>query len=317
MAAIHTLREEATADCVASAHTVLSTPKGSSMIEQRFGIEIFPQEGPGEDEARRAAAYRLDVRAELAKILRSQTGRALASSLAFHKSTILVMPFVPNEGDNPCNAQEDGVTRGSDHSAVMFSPRALRQSTCAGNKRGNNNASLPHERLFHELVHSLRRISRPGGPLKRHIPLDAYKNVEEFLAVLTTNIFIADPTNPEKNGLRRNYVDRQDIEKELAGSYLFFRNGTRIFRVIEQFCFDNRGFTRMLARVRGPFNPIRAIYQNRTKAFEMAAAGDSEAAFRTFVEPTSFYPNDSGNWVKVTPFAGPPAAKPKPRPGTN
>ena len=122
------------------------------MIEQQFGIEIRPiwHDKPGN-----AEGFTRDIRIELAKILQSRAGRYLAASLRFHKTQpmkqpILVMPYEEND----FNAQEDAVTRGSLQSVLLFTPATL-ASCCSHGKA----ATLPHEVLFHELVHSLRRVS--------------------------------------------------------------------------------------------------------------------------------------------------------------
>lgn len=267
------------------------------MIEQQFGIEILPtwHDRPTGD----AHAYTRDVRAELAKILQSRTGKYLAAALLFQKTQstkppILVMPY---EG-NDCNAEEDSVTRGSAQSVVLFSP-ATRASRCSDGKA----ATLPHEILFHELVHSLRRVS---GHLHRHSvisKLQPYTNTEEFLAILVTNIFISDVTNHHKTALRANHESHTALDPEIADSFRYFSLGTRAFNVIANFCSDNRGFTRMLATVPARFNPIAAYYSNPHKAFEMAANGDAENVFEGMT-PLD-YARDGKVWKRIIPYAGP------------
>ncbi|WP_031496729.1 hypothetical protein [Bryobacter aggregatus] len=265
------------------------------MIERQFGIEILPtwHDTPDMTEA----AYIAEVRLELAKILRSKAGRALANSLQYQHQRVLVMPF---EGGG-CNAQEDGVTPGSKQSVVLFTPRILRRSPCQAGKRSQNNATLPHEVFFHELVHALRRISGNHRPARLKGKLMSYTHSEEFVAILATNIFIADRTNPQKTGLRANHQGHSSLEKELADSFHYFKNGTAAFHLIDNFCNQNRGFTRLLSQIRAPFNPIAAIYQNRRKAFEMAAAGDADSAFESLI-PMDYFQAPSGAWHRIRPF---------------
>jgi len=264
------------------------------MIEQRFGIKILPtwHEGPGGNQAE----FIRGVRAELSKIILSRAGMALADSLRFHHKTILLMPYEGNDG----NAEEDGVTPGSQQSVVLFTP-LTRASCCSSGKA----ATLPHEILVHELVHSLRRIS---GHLHRNRvinKLQPYSNTEEFLAILVTNIFISDVTNPNKTSLRADHQSHAAVDPELADSFRFFSLGTRAFNVIANFCDENRGFTGMLAKVPARFNPIAAYYKNRRRAFEMAATGDAEAVFEGMT-PLD-YVQKGGAWERITSYAGPPA----------
>ena len=96
--------------------------------------------------------------------------------------------------ENDCNAEEVAVTQGSSQSVVLFTP-ATRGSSCSLGKP----ATLPQEILVHELVHSLRRVSghMHQNWLNNKLGLiSGYGNTEEFLAILVTNIFISDVTNP-------------------------------------------------------------------------------------------------------------------------
>src|SRR5262245_35866323 len=78
------------------------------------------------------------------------------------------------------------------YSHILFSPdRFGRESPCAEKRRKEGGAtSDPHETLFHELVHGFRQVWRTrwtgvklGGGLADHT------DVEEFIAVLVTNIY--------------------------------------------------------------------------------------------------------------------------------
>lgn len=278
------------------------------MVERQFGIQILPlwHEKP----AGNAAKYTRDVRAELTRILHSRAGRALADSLRFQFSpaaarkrgdkrgnAVLLMPYEGNDD----NSEEDGVTPGAQQSVVLFTP-ATRASCCSKNK----SATLPHEILVHELVHSLRRVS---GHLHRHNVinrLQPYTNTEEFLAILVTNIFISDVTNHHKTSLRANHQSHAALDPELAGSFRFFSLGTRAFNVIANFCSENAGFTRMLADVPAPFNPIAAYYKNRAKAFDMAANGDADDVFESMT-PMDYFKAPDGAWKRIISFPGPPA----------
>jgi hypothetical protein len=260
-----------------------------SVVEQEFGIEIKGD----------SAHFVASVRGELEKILRSRAGRALAASLHYHRTQMSSQPvlLMPYEGDD-CNAEEDAVVAGSSQSVVLFSPTG--GSRCSD----GNAATLPHEVLFHELVHALRRVS---GKLHRYRltgQLRQYGNSEEFLAILVTNIFISDVTNHHKTLLRRGWVGHTPLDPEHAESYRFFSYGTRAFNIIAGFCSDNSGFARMLATVPARFNPIAAYYKNAHQAFEAAAKGDSEDVFDDLT-PFDYFQRGDGAWARITPYKGP------------
>ena len=276
------------------------------MVEQQFGIEILPTwhgEPAGDPER-----FKHDVRLELHRILHSRAGRVLADCLRFQFSSrapghgdgrgkaVLVMPYEGNDG----NAEEDGVTPGSQQSVVLFTP-ATRASICATGRP----ATLPHEILVHELVHALRRVS---GHLHRHTvrnKLQPYTNTEEFIAILVTNIFISDVTNHHKTGLRANHQGHAPLDPELADSFRFFSLGTTAFNIIATFCAENGGFARMLSRVPARFNPIAAYYKNPRKAFDVAANGDADFVFEGLI-PMDYFRAPGGTWRRIIPFPGPP-----------
>ena len=281
------------------------------MIEKQFGIEIDPTYAPTIG-GRSAVVppnpkqYEQQVRIVLGQILKSQVGQDLAASLRYHGKKTLVGPYTGGD----CNAMEWwwGSSASQNHSVVLFTPHSARGETaCAKEIRSRRPATLPHETLFHELVHSLRRVSgkRKGWSIRDGGTLTGQQDIEEFIAVLVTNIYISDPSNPFKTGLRNDHSGHGPLDSKFDSSFRFFSLGTKAFNLVRTFCDDNPGFTRMLAKVRAPFNPIAAYYQDRRKAFEMAAQGDSEAAFAR-VTPLDYVEDPSGAWVRIWPYRGPP-----------
>jgi hypothetical protein len=276
------------------------------MVEQQFGIQILPtwHEEPGGNPEQ----FTHDVRVELHRILHSRAGRVLADCLRFQFSArapghgdgrgnaVLLMPY---EG-NDCNAEEDGVTRGSQQSVVLFTP-GTKASCCSTGKP----ATLPHEILVHELVHALRRAS---GHLHKHMlrnKIQPFTNSEEFIAILVTNIFISDVTNHHKTALRANHQGHAPLDPELADSFRFFSLGTTAFNIIATFCEENGGFTRMLSTVPARFNPIAAYYKNRRKAFDIAANGDGDYVFEGLT-PIDYFRAPGGTYRRIIPFPAPP-----------
>jgi hypothetical protein len=279
------------------------------MIEKQFNIAIDPDLDTTSDGANSGGApfnkdlYLLGVRTDLTRILKSDAGRHLAAALRYHKKQVLLVPYPGQDG----NAQEWwwGNSSKDNHSMVRFTPTNGR-SPCGAEIRKKQPASLPHEVLFHELVHSLRRIS---GKMHRFSlwgngTLSGQGNNEEFIAIMVTNIFISDVTNAYKTGLRDDWLSHSPLDPALAESYRFFALGTKAFNLIATFCDDNPGFTQMLSKVRAHFNPIAAYYKNRRKAFEMAANGDSENVL-AHLPPLGFYQNDKGMWTRLVPFPSP------------
>ena len=253
------------------------------MIEERFGIKIDPTwQGAAGNKLRFVAGVR-DV---LGRILNSDGGKALARSLRYHEKIILLQPY---EGDGGCNAQEwHWGPRGETYSTVRFSPGACGSGGCTSPCKGIINASLPHEVLFHELVHSLRRVSGHMHPWLMLGRMLNYQDSEEFTAILTTNIFISDVTNHQKSGLRADYATDDALDPALADSFGFFASGTKAFNLIATFCLENPAFTKMLAHLHARFNPIAVYYHNQRKAFDIAAEGDSEDVFKhTFAAATA------------------------------
>lgn len=278
------------------------------MIEEQFGI-VFGATLWNEPSGSSLAKHMHDTRIVLNQILRSRAGHALAASLRFHTSLtgplpasnnnkwILLLPYEVND----CNAEEFSLSN-SPKPVVLFSP-AKRGSGCSNGEA----ATLPHEVLYHELAHALREIS---GHLHKHEVINKlvpYTNTEEFLAVLATNIFISDVTNHWKTSLRADHISNATLDPALADSFRFFSLGIRTFNVISTFCNENHGFTRMLATVSAPFNPIAAYYENRQKALDMAADGDAGHIFDDSV-PLNWVKGPAGTWQRTNPNAGVPSS---------
>jgi len=281
------------------------------MIERQFGIEIDAEwlttSGDGKTDPGapiNKALFERGVRNELEKILRSVAGRHLAAALRYQSKTILLIPYT---GDD-CNAQEWwwGSSAKDNYSMVRFTP-GTGNSACAKESRKKRPASLSHEILFHELVHSLRRMSgKMRGWNLAGTSITNQGNIEEFIAVMVTNIFISDVTNTLKTGLRDGWFGNAPLERDLASSYRFFALGTKAFNLISTFCDDNPGFTKMLSDVRANFNPIAAYYKNRQKAFDIAADGDANNVFN-HMTPLDYVQNPEGAWVRIVPYQGPAA----------
>ena len=278
------------------------------MIEKQFNIAIDADLETTSDGAKAGRApfnkdlYLLGVRTELTRILKSDAGRHLAASLRYHKKQILLVPYPGQDG----NAQEWwwGNSPEDNHSMVRFTPTKGR-SPCGAEIRKKQPASLPHEVLFHELVHSLRRIS---GKMHRFSlwgngTLSSQGNNEEFIAIMVTNIFISDVTNAYKTGLRDDWLSHSPLDPALAKLIPFsFLWAPRRSIWSRRSATTTQASRRCCPRCARHFNPIAAYYKNRQKAFEMAANGNSENVL-AHLPPLGFYKNDKGMWTRLVPFA--------------
>ena len=247
-------------------------------FETQYALKIDPVGLSGGT----ADVYEHKVREYLSWIACTAVGELLLNSIAWHArntpGNLLSgsVPIRPYTGAG-CNAGIGHTTltpTGWSQPVVSYSPDVFTpHGACyaALQKAETNRALYPNEVLFHELVHALRGTSAQymsfpplSGGLKR------YDSREEFIAVLVTNIYVSDPSNRSKSGLRRDHHDNLPLEKGLDGSFEFYRSARNAYAQVAQFCNENRGFTKALSRVKTPFNPIAAYYQDKEKAYQMS-----------------------------------------------
>lgn len=264
------------------------------MGEQYYNLKIVPKGLTGAE----ARAYESGVRTYLSRIEGTASGQVLLNSIRYWHINVPISPYDHSSG--PCNAtvaNEPDPVSGIVYPTVLYSPTTFaRGSSCsqALAEMGQTAAQLPQEVLFHELVHAFRVISMSARPkpIYTYDPskggLHRYDNDEEFIAVLLTNIYISDPSNRNKSTLRADHTTGYTLQKELAGSFEFFRSGSSTFRVVDKFCKQNPGLTGAMAKVAAPFNPLAAFYKDRDKALhysthphahERDAAGYEEQFF--------------------------------------
>ena len=160
-----------------------------------------------------------------------------------------------------CDAAEGG-------SAVEYSPWLQGPCSHVWTRVNKNRGVLPHEVLFHELVHALRDAAGHGNSLA---PLSGglagYQNTEELIAVVVTNVFMTDPTNKraDRVGLRRDHGFGK-LAPDLSGSLEFFASSHDAFPRIEQFCHEDAWFAQRLAETKATFNPIAAYFHDQANA---------------------------------------------------
>ena len=157
----------------------------------------------------------------------------------------------------------------------------------------------PASVLLHELVHAFRHVSKKFDMVTQtHGGLKNFDSREEFNAVLVQNIYQSEL----KSNIRRDHHGFNTLEKDLDGSFNFFKVSTKAFEMVDKFCKENKGLTRALSCLKVGFNPLAAYYRDGRKAKALSA---SETAVRRDVGTLV---NVSGlswqTWLKLLQAAG-------------
>ncbi len=217
-----------------------------------------------------AANWETAVRREIVKIATVNSGQVLLNSIRFHGKWVPITHYDNTQG--PVNAYVDpkiGTARdGRPYGAIVYySPHLFYpHSGYVSTDSTKNNGEQPDEILFHELVHAFRRVSSKRHREDTSGGLLQYDSNEEFYAILSTNIYVSDPTNKKKSGLREDHQDYAALPPGLAASFDFFKSSRDAFTLVKQFSVDNPGFTKALAGVPAPFNPLAAFFADPAKA---------------------------------------------------
>ena len=249
------------------------------IIIDPYKIDSTPQLGMS------SASYLQSVSAIVAKIKATHVGDCLFRSIRYHGKWVRIWPM----GDRLLMASaaagssdpdvEQRTTRETLErltrikiptvpvgAAVNFFPNLCIMGTACQSDflKRNEYIPSPESVLLHELVHAFRRVSRkfndgPGQELSGG--LTKYDDKEEFYAVLVEDMF-----QSEVNGeMRGEHEHHNRLEQRFATSSDFFRQDKRVAELIETFCRENKGFTRMVAKLNIPFNPI-AVFLKDPKA---------------------------------------------------
>jgi hypothetical protein len=209
---------------------------------------------------------------QLVKIAASKGGMALLKAIQRTRVWHGIFPLIPFDAGK-CNADTldtlhfnvDPATpsKHRKYAAIIgFDPsQYVSGSLCYRNKHRDsptsNRGARPDEVLFHELFHALRaghrRNRKLGGGLAR------YQSLEEFLAVVVTNIYISDRTNSNKSGLRADHSDHRPLEANLDTSLKFFRSSPQVLPLLRQLVADEKHLCQDLCNVKATFNPIAAV----------------------------------------------------------
>lgn len=138
---------------------------------------------------------------------------------------------------------------------------------------GHDFGSAPDEVLFHELIHAQRGAARIHDPHRLGSALSRYTDMEEFLAVVITNVYISN----KGGGLRAGHNGHELLEKQLAGSVSFYGSSPEVLQIITRFSQDDKFFYGLLSDVKTNFNPFWA---HRYKRAEVEKLSFSKVDFR-------------------------------------
>ncbi|HYJ90449.1 MAG TPA: M91 family zinc metallopeptidase [Pyrinomonadaceae bacterium] len=210
-------------------------------------------------------AWTTAVRGDITKIANTKVGSLLLRSIRYHGQAITVRPKDMDycnsgtlEGDTISHGGGVTVGTGSD---IVFNPDTYQVgSKCEAKSLAMGGFHVEsNEVLLHELVHAFRHVSGKDGIKPLAKGLSFYGNNEEFNAVLVQGIYASERKKP----VRSSHFHHFEIDKELNSSMRFFKTGEETFTWVEKFCQQNPGFTKALAEIDVPFNPINSYYYDR------------------------------------------------------
>jgi hypothetical protein len=240
-------------------------------FEWNFMIDIRPNWLTGQP----AANWETAVRSDLIRVGTVRTGRLLLNAIRFFHQWVVIAPYDGSLG--PCNAGEstrDGQARdGTPYGAtVPFSPHLFQAHGACHLSAPINNGQASNEILFHELVHAFRTVSGKDSTQPATGGLIYYDDTEEFVAILLTNIFVTDPSNRVRTGLRRDHQDGAGLEPSLATSLGFFASSRNTADLVGGFCADHPVLSTQIAAVPATFNPVAAFLEHPAQARERSAS---------------------------------------------
>ena len=271
------------------------------MIESKFLILIDPDEfrrdGTRKNLGVPAEVYVQDTRKLIEKIANTQTGGVVLHSLSLWKSIVRISPFE----DSPFSTDSCGIGGGATTSepelkdflwnknrhlfnfmlganlpvscTVRFTTnRYLSGGGCHTKfsfKTVADYTPTPEEVLLHELVHALRYKSKTlsaNAPLHKGTNLENFHGEEEFIAVVVQNIFQSEV----KGNIRASHSSFRHLDASLQDSFEFYRISQKCFGAMQNFVTSNPHFTGRLSKLKVPFNPVAAFFQDQNKCRELS-----------------------------------------------
>jgi hypothetical protein len=188
---------------------------------------------------RKAEQYEWTVLSMLRSFEAFATGRALMKGFRFYREDVLVYPYDGAVGR--CNARAVS-TWGLFGTKVSISPQMFNgASSCF--PQGSAGTS-PHGVFFHELVHALRSVAGVWGNWP---PL-----AEEAAAIMIADIFAS-----ETNSDLRDPLAPKSVKPVNVDPHAFVRVHMDLMMRFYQ---ELPVFSRWIAEVDVPFNPVRIYY---------------------------------------------------------
>jgi hypothetical protein len=238
-----------------------------------------------------------DVLNALTRIEMNPVGRLLLREFQRYRLWIRIKPNwwpSPDAAKRPfCNADTQGleqVTAGRRFGALVrvSLERFADGTACAKRSAKQGDAvALPHETLFHELVHALRAstevqiVKRLGGGL------ESFVWAEEFIAVMVTNIYAS---CGGKRVLRRDWKGHHRLGEAFDDSFEYFRLGSMTYPIVAEFYATNKIFCLLLANVNARFNPIRAFVESPERARRIAEGATAKRRDGTLTPAQLMHP---------------------------
>ena len=208
----------------------------------------------------------------LTKIEINPVGLLLLREFQRYRVWVKIRPYTFEDVTNVklyCNAESGGNVEIEENrrygAFVRASLERFSHGTVCARRSAKQGGAVrqPHERLFHELVHALRNITEKTSYKHLRGGLKGYEEVEEFIAVLVTNIYAS---AGGKKVLRADWKGHRRLDCAFDGSLEYFRQGSMTYPIVADFYAANKAFCLLLANIKARFNPIRAFVENTEQA---------------------------------------------------
>jgi hypothetical protein len=187
----------------------------------------------------KAAQYEATIVGMLRSFEAFAAGRALIKGFRFYRREVLVYPYDGTQGR--CNAHASS-TWGLYRTKVSISPQMF--NGASGCFPQGSAGATPHEVLFHELVHALRMVAGVWG----NWPALA----EEAAAIMIADVF-----SSEMNRDLRDPLAPKSVKAVRVDPHAFVRVNMEL---LMRFYQELPVFSRWIAEVDVPFNPMRIYY---------------------------------------------------------
>ncbi len=229
---------------------------------ERYKIGIRP--GDPWDSPVNTAIWEKEVTTILNKIENVKTGRIVLESIGAGVKWVAIERLLDA---NECNAHGGPRPQVKFGGVVKFNADVFHLGgRCVQMKNGPIHVHKPGQRydevFFHELIHARRGALGLRAPDAFTGGMFRFTNLEEFLAVLVTNVYISDVTNKPSRFLRAGHTSHNVLENSLSGSIAFYKVSTQAFATMEKLEQQENKLFHDLAKVKAWFNPFWAFVRS-------------------------------------------------------